>query len=210
MNKIIGIYKITSKINPDKIYIGSSINVKSRWSLHKRKLMLNEHHSPILQSHVNKYGIDDLSFELIETCNKEVVLQREQYYIDTLKPKLNICKIAGNHLGRKCSIESIIKMRIVKSNITEETRRRISISAKARGCNNRDRIITKEMRQAISKRMMGNKHNLGNKRSEETRRKMSISLKGKTGRKKGYKLSDETKLKMSIAKKGSNYKKEIA
>ena len=45
-------------------------------------------------------------------------------------------------------------------------------------------------------------HNMN--RSEDTRRKMSESLKGKNTWSKGKTLSDDTKLKMSEAKKGQN------
>ena len=42
-------------------------------------------------------------------CNKENCLIREQYYLDTLKPKYNICKVAGNTLGIKSKLEVLIK-----------------------------------------------------------------------------------------------------
>jgi group I intron endonuclease len=43
---------------------------------------------------------------------------------------------------------------------------------------------------------------LGIKRSDETKNKISISLKGKEGRNKGYKYSDEYKKRMSDIRKG--------
>ena len=57
-----GIYKIESKIKPERIYIGSAKNIQFRWNLHKRELLNKKHHSHKLQWHVNKYGIDDLRF----------------------------------------------------------------------------------------------------------------------------------------------------
>jgi len=37
--------------------------------------------------------------EILELCNKEELIQREQFYIDTLNPEYNCCKIAGNTTG---------------------------------------------------------------------------------------------------------------
>jgi group I intron endonuclease len=37
--------------------------------------------------------------EILEYCDKELVVEREQYYINTLKPRYNILNIAGSSLG---------------------------------------------------------------------------------------------------------------
>lgn len=106
-----GIYRIQSKVKPEKIYIGSAVNFLNRWRLHKHKLSKNIHDSKKLQNHVNKYGIDDLSFEIVEQCNKEDLIRREQYYIDTLYPIFNSRQKAENNLGFKHSKKSIQKMK---------------------------------------------------------------------------------------------------
>lgn len=95
-----GIYRIQSKVN-NKCYIGSSVNWKVRISVHKKTLLRGTHHSKYMQNHVNKYGIDDLLFSLMESVDDHSLIEREQYYIDTLKPEFNICKIAGSCLGVK-------------------------------------------------------------------------------------------------------------
>ena len=51
------------------------------------------------------------SFEILEYCNTNNVLAREQYYIDLLKPEYNIAEIAGSTLGYKHTSESLAKMR---------------------------------------------------------------------------------------------------
>jgi|694.fasta_scaffold00217_44 hypothetical protein len=96
--KVIGIYKITNSIN-NKIYIGSSVDIKARKYLHLSMLKNNKHHSPILQRVYNKYGKNSLKFEIIELCKEINLLEREQYYIDTLKPEYNCCQIAGRTNG---------------------------------------------------------------------------------------------------------------
>ncbi len=37
INNISGVYKIQSKIKPERIYIGSSVNINSRWIVRKQK-----------------------------------------------------------------------------------------------------------------------------------------------------------------------------
>jgi group I intron endonuclease len=95
------IYKISSKSKPDRVYVGSAKNFNARMSLHKHDLKRNKHHSKKLQRHVNKYGIGDLSFSVLEECSYDTILKREQHYIDTLKPYFNCNPIAGSNQNRK-------------------------------------------------------------------------------------------------------------
>jgi group I intron endonuclease len=41
-----------------------------------------------------KYGYAEFRLEMIEYCEPKDVIQREQYYIDLLKPEYNILKVA--------------------------------------------------------------------------------------------------------------------
>jgi group I intron endonuclease len=50
---------------------------------------------------VNKYGENNFKFEIIYECPTDEILKNEQFYIDTLNPNYNICKIAGSSLGTK-------------------------------------------------------------------------------------------------------------
>ncbi len=93
-----GVYKIENQITKD-IYIGSSVHLVNRKSRHFKDLEKNIHHSIILQRAVNKYGIENFIFIVLENCEKEVLLIREQHYLDTLLPMYNILSQAGNSLG---------------------------------------------------------------------------------------------------------------
>jgi group I intron endonuclease len=83
--KISGIYKITNTVN-GKYYLGSSDNIKNRWKSHLYSLRHNKHHSIHLQRAWNKYGEKNFIFELVEEVDKNVLLEREQYHLDTLTP----------------------------------------------------------------------------------------------------------------------------
>lgn len=49
--------------------------------------------------------------EILEYCDKDEVLSREQYYLDLLKPEYNVLKKAGSSLGFTHSEETKAKMR---------------------------------------------------------------------------------------------------
>lgn len=121
-----GIYKITNLVNND-FYIGSAVNFRKRFNTHKHFLSKGKRCNKYLYNAINKYGIENFLIEIIEVVNKENILNREQYYIDSLNPKYNICKIAGNTLGLKMSDEfkENQRQRMIGSKHTEETKRKI-------------------------------------------------------------------------------------
>jgi group I intron endonuclease len=100
-----GIYKITSLHNK-KVYIGSAKNLRYRNVIHYNDLVSNRHHSIKLQRAWNKYGESNFIFEILEFCEKEKLIEREQFYLDTLQPFYNTLKIAGSNLGFKHSKET--------------------------------------------------------------------------------------------------------
>lgn len=100
-----GVYKITNTTN-DKIYIGSSVNIKQRWAVHFFQLRKNSHANSYLQKSYNKYGENVFKTEVLFTCPKSEVLRLEQYCINNYLPEYNLCKIAGNTLGIKRSEKS--------------------------------------------------------------------------------------------------------
>lgn len=105
-----GIYKISNIID-NRTYIGSSKNIKGRFAEHKRLLKNEKHNNIHLLRFVNKYGIDCLIFEVIELCNVQDLIAKEQYYMDLLQPKFNICKIANKPpVYRKFTKDDIMKI----------------------------------------------------------------------------------------------------
>jgi group I intron endonuclease len=91
----IGIYCIKNTKNCH-IYVGSSVNLKRRWHDHKRNLKKNRHHSSHLQRAWNKYGAINFKFEILEEVDDiNKLLEREQYFINSLNPKYNMSNIAG-------------------------------------------------------------------------------------------------------------------
>ena len=88
MQKICGIYKITNTITGD-FYIGSSNNVKRRWAEHKKPSMLNRFPNNQLYKDMQRYGTDKFEFQVIEEVESEKLKEKEQEFIETLKPTYN-------------------------------------------------------------------------------------------------------------------------
>lgn len=104
------IYKIVNIGNRD-FYIGSSIRPLIRKNTHFNDLKKGKHPNQHLQRAWNKYGEENFNFEIIDYCSRDQILNKEQYYIDTLNPSYNICKKAYSTLGRTASEETKLKMR---------------------------------------------------------------------------------------------------
>lgn len=58
-----------------------------------------------------KYGYSGFKLEILEYCSKADLLNREQYYLDLLKPEYNIYKQAGSPLGYKHTKETMEKLK---------------------------------------------------------------------------------------------------
>ena len=106
------IYKIENLIN-GKCYIGQTKQaVKERWQQHKRVANSDELSCMIIHRAIKKYGIDNFSFDVIETiiCDNERDLvitlnKKEIYYINHYNTKTpngyNITK-GGNYVSPYC------------------------------------------------------------------------------------------------------------
>lgn len=109
-SKCAGIYSITSKVS-GKRYIGSSVRICMRWTKHLTDLRTGKHCNSHLQNHYNKYGKEDLLFNVIEVIErnklslqefKQLLLDKEQIYLNNWKEcHFNIKKNAATNLGFK-------------------------------------------------------------------------------------------------------------
>lgn len=144
-----GIYKIFSILEPDKFYIGSSVDIKARKDYHFFQLRKGIHDAKYMQNYYIKHGKESLTMEIIEHCDIDKLLEREQFYLDKLLPCFNSRKIAESNYGLKHS---------------EETRRKISAS-------NMGKTHTEETKQLLREK------NKKFKPTEEQRIKNSTSHK---------------------------------
>mgnify|MGYP001580488845 FL=1 len=171
LQKYSGIYKIINCIN-GKVYIGQSIDIKTRFYHHKRNALVKKVNHPLYDS-IRCYGIDNFEFIIIEEIEDINKLDgREQYWLDHYKAYnrsfgYNLRTEAKSNKGCKHS---------------EEGRKRNSESHKGKK-------LSEEHKKNISLSGLGKKH------SEETKAKMAKSAKGKP-------KSEIAKKNMSLARKG--------
>ena len=104
-----GVYRF-GFVGTDKTYIGSGVSVAKRKQDHLYRFRKSIHHNQIAQKCWNKYGENAFWFQVIEYCNKSECISREQYYIDTLSPKMNMRLIAHSCIGMKRSDITKVKM----------------------------------------------------------------------------------------------------
>ncbi len=96
-----GIYKILNKQTGD-CYIGSAVNLKKRITQHISLLRNNKSKHIPLQRAWNKYGEEIFEIVFLEILeDKTLLITREQYYMDLIKPKYNIRNLAQSNLGLK-------------------------------------------------------------------------------------------------------------
>jgi hypothetical protein len=82
--------------------------------------------------------------EILEYCEPNEVLNREQYYLDNLKPEYNIVKTAGSTLGYKHTPASLKKMRDFV--LSEEVRERKALATANATASRRISIVVENIK----------------------------------------------------------------
>jgi hypothetical protein len=99
-----GVYRWVHNKN-NKSYVGSSIDLYCRLRNYyninflKRRVLTSD--SRIYKALLNE-GYGSFNLEILEYCDKKIIIEREQHYIDLLKPEYNIQSIAGIVLFPGC------------------------------------------------------------------------------------------------------------
>lgn len=84
---ITGIYKITNQLD-DMCYVGQSVNVADRWKQHaKCGLGIDTPQNNKLYQAMIQDGLWNFSFELLEECPRELLNEKEKFYIDLYDSK---------------------------------------------------------------------------------------------------------------------------
>ena len=114
----------------DKSYVGSSTMLHIRFLQYFSLAHLNRYGSMAINKALLKYGYSGFKLEILEYCEPSNCIDREQYYLDLLKPEYNILKTAGSSLGYIHSEEARQKMQGNKNclgrKLSEETKKKIS------------------------------------------------------------------------------------
>jgi group I intron endonuclease len=164
MEKIIGVYAITNVIN-GRQYVGGSINVLQRWSVHVTYLKKGTHYSKMLQADWDELGREAFQLDMLEETSAEELLAREQHYIDVLCPVYNVSRVSGNAFRDPAFQATLPRGRDAREYLPEHG---AAISAALTG-----RTLSEEHCRNIGKAQEGTT------RSEESNQKRSRTLKGK-------------------------------
>jgi group I intron endonuclease len=103
------IYRWVNKIN-NKDYIGSSSNAHVRFKKYYDKFILQNINMSIYKA-ILKYGLDNFILQIIEYCDPENVISREQFYLDNFYFYYNQLTKADSSLGFKHSKDTLNKMK---------------------------------------------------------------------------------------------------
>lgn len=113
---MVGIYKIKNKIN-NKVYIGQSVNIRQRWRNH-RTIGKRKNPQLLLYRAMQKYGIENFDFEIVEECLKEDLDEKEIYWInfyDSTNKELgyNLTNggMGGTHVEKILNAEEVNKIK---------------------------------------------------------------------------------------------------
>ena len=124
-----GVYRWKNLVN-GKSYVGSSVNLSRRFKSYYNAnyLNLSSAKTMLINKALLKYGYDNFSLEVLEYCDKPILLTREQYFLTSLLPEYNLLKLAGSLKGHKHSAETKLKISLKKKGFkhTEETKAKIS------------------------------------------------------------------------------------
>jgi len=198
MEKVSGIYMIKNLVT-GRVYVGSSVNMESRWSIHKHSLKHRKHHNSYLQNSYNKYGKEAFKFSIIEECTKDKLEEREQYWYEFFKANSKVYNVRNDVRtcrGVKHSKEFKKKISNIQKNrkrepLSKETKEKISGSLKGRVSPRKGKKLSEESKRKISE------SNKGKKLSEEHKQKLREAGRGRKSWLKGKTHSKETRKKLS-------------
>jgi hypothetical protein len=104
-----GVYRWTNIVS-GKTYVGSSVDLSRRlYNYYNAAYLIRGDYMAINRA-LLKYGYSSFSLEILEYCEPDNVVTREQFYLDLLCPAYNILKTAGSSFGHQHSEETKIKI----------------------------------------------------------------------------------------------------
>lgn len=169
------VYVIKNKIN-NKVYIGKTSNLKTRWQKHLSAARLNKN-AFLIHRAINKHGKENFEFSSIDESDSEfLILKKEEYWINFYKSNIYIHgHLYGYNLtnggegisGHKHSDEAKLKMSIASKGIFKSKDHKNSLSLA-----HMNKTLTKKHKENIGKAISGKK------RSKLSKLKYSISKSG--------------------------------
>lgn len=166
------------------VYIGSAENLKRRIIYdHIPRLTARDHKNPPLESYCSHHGTGSLVWWLLETCEPESTLKREQQYLDSERPfaderrGFNICHFSeATFKGRKHSPETKLRISLLKKGIPCDDETRTKISQTKTGTK-----LTQEHKDRIRARLKGKPKTQTHIARASTARRKPFAFRSPTG-----------------------------
>jgi len=225
--KIYGIvYKVTNKVN-EKMYVGQTVKSLSiRISEHIHDALKSKD-NVYFHNAIRKYGKENFIWKIIAECNSFEELNKAEIEMigkyNTFENGYNLTKGGEGILGRfgkkapmygkkhsektRKRISELLKGEghpMYGKHLSEEVRQKISIAnkgkshLKGRDSSRYGKHQSKECKEKISRAKKGTKH------TEESKRKISLSISGENNPMWGKHHTEETKKKIGLANSGKN------
>jgi group I intron endonuclease len=159
-------------------YVGSSCRIGNRLRLHMRDVERGSNNA--IHRAIRQHGVDAFDFEILERCPRELLLEREAFYIALL----DCCSLRGyNTLATPTTpaydaeVSPVTRMRISQASTgrkhTDEARARIAAAHRGKPGTMLGRKFTAEHKAKISKA------HTGKKLSDETKAKIGLASRGR-------------------------------
>ena len=168
-----GVYQISNTID-NRIYIGGSKDLRTRFRTHKNKLKHNRNVHK-LQDFYNTYGRNSLVYRVLEYCKPSIIKEREQYYLDNNTCEFNSYLSSTSGKGYTYIMNDEWKDKLSKAlmgkKVSDATKERL-----------RQMNVGKKHSDSTKAKM--SKAHIGKKLSSKTRAKMSKIAKNNPKNKK--------------------------
>jgi group I intron endonuclease len=209
--KIYYLYKITNTTN-GKIYIGQSVNPRSRWYSHKKEA---EREVPrmVIARAIKKYGSPSFLFELIACCRNqddanEIETELVRQYDSRNSDKGYNIALGGMNAPKTEEWKQKISQALMGHEVSQETRDKVSKGntgkvrseefKKGVSAFHAGKEVSEETRQLLSEINLGNQNCLGKqnalgyKHTQEAKQRIADAVRGRTTIHKGrtWKLVD--------------------
>lgn len=196
------IYILQNKIN-QKVYIGQSKDIKQRWRTHKSAVK-NNRPTQIVHRAMIKYGIENFEFEVIASCFDQAAANETEEQIISYHESMSSDKgynlsLGGSVAPKTKEWKQKVSQKLMGHGVSEDARLKMSKS-------HTGKMISSETKIKLSVA------NSGKIRTQEHANALSDSLKGNQnclGKQNalGYKHSEDAKKRISETSKGRNKNK---
>lgn len=172
-----GIYSIENIINHKK-YIGQSVDIKHRWYCHRSDLKNKKHDNDYLQKSWDKYGEENFQFKILEQCPRDMLNEKERYYIDLYNTMNRDCGYNLKSGGQDCNY------------VTDDVKRKISAGNKRYYAEHPEARVQRSnaayeqwQNPDIKAKILGENNGMyGKTHSQEAREKISKAQKGRVSK----------------------------